>query len=257
MAAFLVNLAQQLAAHAFFACLTAGHHAPRRGQDVDSHSAQHAWNLAAPHIHAAARARHTLRLRDRRLVLGAIFTVHTDDLVALFFRCFVFGDIAFLFQNAGNLQLQARSRNIHLLVPGRECISHSRQHICDRIGQPHRLLLLEPLVRSAYRGEPAAACSTELATCSLPQGCHPERDVFCPAKDHYPPLEPCHPEAVSCRDAHRTTTKTSKPLEFPREAPAAGNTSGKCRTCAEKRADVRTACSGCACAWKTWVFVRP
>src|SRR5579871_177774 len=52
----LPNLAQQLAADAFFAGLAAGHHAARRGEDVDSHTAQHAWNLAAAHVNAAAGA---------------------------------------------------------------------------------------------------------------------------------------------------------------------------------------------------------
>src|SRR6266567_2490978 len=45
-------------------------------------------------------------------------------------------------QDAGNLQLQPGRRNIHFLMPGVKRIAHPRKHICDRIGQPHRLLLL-------------------------------------------------------------------------------------------------------------------
>src|SRR5215469_8625046 len=85
MAASLVNLAQQLAAHAFLARLTAGHYAPRSGEDVDPHPAEHAWNLAAAHIDTASGTRHALGFRDGRLVIRAILQVNPDNLVALFF----------------------------------------------------------------------------------------------------------------------------------------------------------------------------
>ena len=56
---------------------------------------------------------------------------------------------------------------------------------------------------------------------------------------------------------HASTTRTSKPRESPPAAPVAGSTGGKYRTCAGRRAGVRTACSGCACGWRTWAFSRP
>src|SRR6476469_2766282 len=110
-----VNLAQQLAVHALSSSLAAGHHASRRSEDVNPHAAQHAWNLAAPHVNAASRPRHTLRLRDGSLVVRATFQVNPNNLVALFFRRLEIGDVPFLFQDSGHLQLQARSRNIYLL----------------------------------------------------------------------------------------------------------------------------------------------
>src|SRR3954470_17409888 len=228
----LVNLAQQLAAHAFPARLATGHNAAWRGKDVNSHPAQHAWNLAAPHIHAASRARHTFHLRDGRLVVGAILQVNPDNLVALFFRRLEVGDISLFLQDAGNLHLQPRSWDIYLLVPGLECIPHSRQHVCDRIGQPHRLLLLEPPVRSASSGEPAAACSSLVRRVSFLVGIFTRR---------------CERPTTSSQQ--RFTTTTSKPLEFPRATPVGGSTGGKCRTCARSRAAVRKTCSGDAGAW--------
>ena len=69
----------------------------------------------------------------------------------------VVGDVALFLQNAGNLQLQLGGRNIHFLVPCVDRVANARQHVCDRIGQPHRLLLLMSPVRSAFTGgEPAA-----------------------------------------------------------------------------------------------------
>src|ERR1700722_1337944 len=58
----LPNLAQQFAAHAFLAGLATGHHSARRGENIDSHSAQDSWNLAAPHVDPAPGPRYALRL---------------------------------------------------------------------------------------------------------------------------------------------------------------------------------------------------
>src|SRR5271155_3120552 len=145
----LPNFAQQLAAYAFFAGLTSGHHAARGGQDINTHPAQHAWNFAAAHVDPAARARDSLRFRNRRLVVRAVLQINSDDLVTFFLCSLEVRDIALFFQNAGNLHLQPGSRNVYLLVSRLQRVAHPRQHICDRIGQPHRLLLLSPPVRSA------------------------------------------------------------------------------------------------------------
>src|SRR5438445_317404 len=72
------------------------------------------------------------------------------SMTSFFPSSFVIGDVPFFFQDASNLQLQLGSRNIHFLVPGGSRIADSRQHVCDRIGQPHRLLLLK-LARSLRR----------------------------------------------------------------------------------------------------------
>src|SRR5271165_4781426 len=114
------------------------------------------------------------------------------------------------------------------------------------------LLLLQPPVRSAPGGEPAAACYHILVVIL--------RRLLLPPKDLGAPPESFAlfaNEENGRLARYLTTTKTSKPLESPRATPTAGNTAGRCRTSAEKRAAVRTACSDCACAWKTWAFSRP
>src|ERR1051326_7516892 len=50
----LPDLAEDFAAHAFFAGLATGHHAARGGEDVDPHPGQHARNLVAADVDAAA-----------------------------------------------------------------------------------------------------------------------------------------------------------------------------------------------------------
>ncbi len=63
--------------------------------------------------------------------------------MALFFRRLEVRDIALFLQDAGNLRLQLGNWYVHLLVPCADRVADARQHVCDRIGQPHRLLLLK------------------------------------------------------------------------------------------------------------------
>src|SRR5512138_1071934 len=151
----LPHFAQDLAAYAFLARLLAGHHAPRGGEDVDPQPAQDARNLGAAHVHPATRARHARQVGDGRLVTRAVLQVDAQQLVAALFRRFEVGDVALLFQDSGNLQLQLRSRDIHFLVPGADGVADPCQEICDRIGHRHALFLLDcPF--APREGEPAA-----------------------------------------------------------------------------------------------------
>src|SRR5215472_7426068 len=248
----LPDFAEDLAAHAFFAGLATGHHASRRGQNVDAQSPEHARNLRPPHVNPAAGAGNPLHFRDRGFIVAAVLQIDAHDLVSVFFRCLEVRDVALFLQNAGNLQLQLGSGNIYLLVTRINRIANARQHVCDRIGQPHRLLLLEPPVRSAPSGEPAAACFAAL------NPCRPPPDPSCLAKDPGAPREllaSC--ERQTARLPHLPTRTTSKPRESLPATPARGNTDGRCKTSAGKRAAARRSCSGCACAKRTWACLRP
>src|ERR1700723_1781828 len=48
----LPDLTEKFATHPCFACLTSRHHALRRGQDIDSQTAQYARNVGASHVNA-------------------------------------------------------------------------------------------------------------------------------------------------------------------------------------------------------------
>src|SRR5208282_1149190 len=235
-AALLPDFTKQFAAQALTPRLAPRHHALRRGQDVDAHAAQYARNLGAAHIDAAARTRYPRQVRDHRLVVVAVFQIHAQDLVALFFRRLEVRDIALFFQNAGNLRLQLGSWYIHFLVPGADRVADARQHVCDRIGQPHRLLLLEPPVRSASSGEPVSSLLFSVVSrWSLDVSERPTTD-----------------------DYRLVLTRTTLKLLGSRPAaPTAGNTVGKCQTSADRPADVRKSCSGCAGASRTSASSRP
>src|SRR5579863_6223868 len=62
------DLAENFSAHAFPVRRAAGHHPARRGEDVDSQPALHAWNVVAAHINAAAGARNPLDARNHRRI---------------------------------------------------------------------------------------------------------------------------------------------------------------------------------------------
>lgn len=70
------------------------------------------------------------------------------------------------------------------------------------------------------------------------------------------PFEPL-PAPASSPGKIRLTRTTCKPRESRHAAQIRGSTSGRGQTCAGKRADVRTACSGCAGAWKISLSCSP
>src|SRR5512146_2136820 len=112
----LPDLAQDFAAHAFLARLAPGHDAARSGQDVDAHAAQHARNLAAPHVHPATGLGNPRQIGDGGFVVVAVLQINPQHLVAFLLHRFEVGDIALFLENAGNLQLQLGGGHIHFLV---------------------------------------------------------------------------------------------------------------------------------------------
>src|SRR5271165_62085 len=122
----LVNLAQDLAAHAFLARLASGHHALGRSQNVDAQPAKHAGNVRVPDVHAAAGARDPLQVRNGRRIIGAVLQIHAQDLAALFFGRLEVRNIALLLQNAGHLDLELRVGNVHFLLARLDGVTNTR-----------------------------------------------------------------------------------------------------------------------------------
>src|ERR1700722_2161036 len=134
----LPDFAEDLAAYAFFACLTAGHDAARGGHYADAKSALYTLDLVAADIDAAAGARNARKVADSSFVVGTVLQVHAQHVAATLFSGLVVGNIALFLQNAGDLGLQLRGRNIQLLVARTDGIAQARQEICYWIGKAHR-----------------------------------------------------------------------------------------------------------------------
>src|SRR4051794_15880014 len=127
--AFLPDLAKQLTTHALFAGTAAGHYATRCSQDVYSESAENARNLFTADIYPATGSRYALNGGNGGLVGRRVFQIDSDALGNALFYELVVHDVALFFEDSGDFHFQLGRRDVDLLVPGLECITHPGQHI--------------------------------------------------------------------------------------------------------------------------------
>ena len=87
----------------------------------------------------------------------------------------------------------------------------------------------------------------------------PRRTLFAgpSARGHVPAFAGLTPARQGRYKLTVSTRTTSKRREFLPATPVRGSTNGRCRTCAGRRADVRTTCNGCAGVWRTWASCSP
>src|SRR5581483_208307 len=127
----LVNGTQQFAADVGLARLPARHHALRRGEDVDAEAAQHLLYPLRADVDAAARLGAALEARDHALALRAVTQEDAQrPRVAVFTRLdAVVGDVAFFLEDSRDLNLEARSRDVHFGVTRDNRVADARQHV--------------------------------------------------------------------------------------------------------------------------------
>jgi hypothetical protein len=149
--------------------------------------------------------------------------------VAFLLRRLEIGDIAFLFEDAGNLQLQLGGGNVSRCECASACLRPDRS-------------------TSSCASPPPPVCFGH--QCLAPK--NPRRRTFNPTRV---PRLGCPTLTRFVRkggrfNANSLTRTTSKLREFRPAKPNRGNTGGRSRTCADRRAGVRTVCSGYAGARK-------
>jgi len=130
---------------------------PWRGQDVIPIPPRTRGSRCGAH-RRGNRDANPLQVGDHRLVVIAVLQVHAQT-CGLFFRRLEVRDIALFFQDAGNL-VSAWKLVCRLSGAGRGSNCGCASACLRRIGQPHRLLLLEPPVRSAFGGEPVSSLTS-------------------------------------------------------------------------------------------------
>ncbi len=113
--------------------LAPGHDAAGSGQNIDSESTEDTRNLLAADVHTAAGAGDALDGRNYRLAVGRVLKVNTDEPPGTFFGHFVIADIAFVFQNLGDINLQPGRGHIHFRVACAQGVPDTREHVGDRI----------------------------------------------------------------------------------------------------------------------------
>src|SRR5919205_2839109 len=129
----LVDFRQHLAADVLAAGALARHQAARGRDDVDAVAAEHARYLGRAQVDAPPGLGDAREVRDgagaARVVAqedadGAARPLALDDVVV---------DVALLLEDAGDLQLQLRRRDVHARVLRGDRVAHPRQHVGNRI----------------------------------------------------------------------------------------------------------------------------
>src|SRR4051812_37345249 len=144
------DVGDDLAADARLAGLVAGHHAARGGHDGGAHAALDLRDLAGGHVVALARARDALEPGDRALAALGVLQLDADELGRAARRGRldrVVGDVALLLEDARELALELRGRDVDRLVRGGDRVADPRQEVRDGIGHRHagyQLLLVMP-----------------------------------------------------------------------------------------------------------------
>src|SRR2546423_3022100 len=129
----LVDFCQDLAADVLAACALARHQAARGRDDVDAVAAQDFRYLARAHVDAPSGRRDAREVRDRARPARVVAQEDADrPLHALALRDEVI-DVALFLQDAGDLQLQLRRRDVNARVLRRDRVAHPRQHVGNRI----------------------------------------------------------------------------------------------------------------------------
>src|ERR1700733_147397 len=131
------QLAQHFAADVFFSRRTAGHHAARRGQNIDAETAQHLGNFLAADIDAAPGPRNALDPRYHRHVAGRVFQIDADTALGAFVGQLEVDDEAFFLQDARDLHFELGGRHVHFGMARRLRVANARQHVGDGIGDGH------------------------------------------------------------------------------------------------------------------------
>src|SRR5207302_1098794 len=98
----------------------AAHQTSRSRNDVDAITTQHARNLMRTEIHSAAGPRHALQMRDRRRAARVVAQKDANQALRAFALEDEVIDVAFLFEDARDFQLQLRRRNFVPAAPVRE-----------------------------------------------------------------------------------------------------------------------------------------
>src|SRR5438445_1871415 len=133
--ALLPDFAEQFAANFSLARCAAAHQSLRRGQNTDAQPADDRLDVLRTDIKARARTRNPLDAGDDTAAVRRVFQKNAKRLVALVFvhhlEC---GDITLFLEDAGNLALQTRCRNIDALVLGGNRVADAGQKIGNGIG---------------------------------------------------------------------------------------------------------------------------
>src|SRR4051794_38403597 len=133
----LPDVREDLAAELGLAGLAAGHDPPRRADDDDAETAEHARDVGLAGVHAQAGLADSLEARDDRHLAVDVLELQAQHRRGPLALLADVGDEAFLHEDAGDLPLGAGGRDDHLGVAGAGRVADAREHVRDRVGDVH------------------------------------------------------------------------------------------------------------------------
>src|SRR5438034_2858462 len=139
----LPDFSEKLAANISLERCATAHQSLPRGQNTDAQPADDWLDVLRTDIKARARTRNPLDAGDDAAAVRRVLQKNAKRFVALVFvhhlEC---GDVTFFLEDAGNLALQTRCRNIDALVLGSNRVADAGQKIGNGIGRHNSLDIL-------------------------------------------------------------------------------------------------------------------
>src|SRR5512140_1564244 len=133
--------ADDFAADAALLRVVAGEEALRGGDDGDAEAAEDLGKLVLPRVEAPAGLARPRQPVDDRVPRVVVLQVEPQQASAPVVHDLEVLDVTLVLEDAGQLDLEARRRDVGLLVPGGQRVSEAREEIGDGIADVHRPLL--------------------------------------------------------------------------------------------------------------------
>src|SRR3972149_11674554 len=132
------HVGEDFPAHLLLARVAVRDDAPRRRQERHAHAPEDRRDPVARDVDPPARRRHAHEPGDHLLVGGAVLEGHAQRPLLRVLEHPEVLDEALVLQDLRDAHLQARGRDVDLLVLGAARVADARQHVGDRIA-PHGL----------------------------------------------------------------------------------------------------------------------
>ena len=131
------HVREDFAAHALSGCLAVGQQARRRGDDGHAQPAEHPRQIGGFRVHPQTGLGHPAQTGEAALPVGAVLELDNQRLTDPGILGMEVGDVTLLLEDLGDVRLDLRVRQGHLVVIRRIGVAQTRQKVCDRVRHGH------------------------------------------------------------------------------------------------------------------------
>src|SRR6478752_207114 len=155
------HVCEDFAAHALSGSLAVGPQTRRRGNDRHAQTAEHARQIGGSRVDTQTGLGHPAQACDAALTARSVLQLHHKRLAHPSILGVVIGDVTLRLEDLGDVGLDLRVRQGHLVVIRRIGVAQTCQEVCDRVRHGHdsrfTFLAAVPNVPIVGRG-PTATC---------------------------------------------------------------------------------------------------